>query len=76
MHGDERLRHAVGRLGRRREPKRRPAVPRPEPESAWGWAVEDRLGRLEEQQRWVIRLVAGTLLAAVVQLGLKAAGIG
>ncbi len=51
-------------------------MPRPQPDSEWGWAVEDRLARLEEQQRWLMRLVAGTLVVALVQLALKALGGG
>lgn len=74
MQAEERLRQALRRLASRRG--RRPSVPRPQPDSEWGWAVEDRLARLEEQQRWLMRLVAGTLVVAVAQLALKALGGG
>lgn len=73
MSGEERLRRAVRRAYRAR--KRAP-VPRPQPDSDWGWAVEDRLARLEDQQRWLMGLVVGTLLVALVQLALKALGLG
>ncbi|MER3544232.1 MAG: hypothetical protein C4311_06395 [Chloroflexota bacterium] len=74
MQAEERLRRALRRLASRQ--RRRPPVPRPQPDSEWGWAVEDRLARLEEQQRWLMRLVAGTLVVALVQLALKALGGG
>lgn len=74
MRGDERLWRAVRRLAP--QGRQRPPVPRPQPDSEWGWAVEDRLARLEDQQRWLMRLVAGTLVVAVIQLALKALGIG
>lgn len=74
MQAEERLRRALRRLASRRG--KRPPVPRPQPDSEWGWAVEDRLARLEEQQKWLMRLVAGTLVVAVAQLALKALGIG
>ncbi len=74
MQADERLRRALRRLAAPH--RRRPPVPRPQPDSEWGWAVEDRLARLEEQQRWLMRLVAGTLVVAVAQLALKALGVG
>lgn len=53
----------------------RGGVPRPQPESEWGWAVEDRLARLEDQQRWLMRLMAGTLVVALVQVVLRAMGV-
>ena len=71
MNGDERLRRVLERLAGRNEHK---PVSRPEPDTAWGWAVEDRLGRLEAQQRWLLYLMAGTLLTALLQLVLRAAG--
>lgn len=71
--GEEELRASIRRLlGRRR----RAPVQRPQPDSEWGWAVEDRLMRLEDQQRWLMRLMLGTFVIALVQLLLKAAGIG
>jgi hypothetical protein len=71
--GDEALRASIRRL---RASRKRAPVPRPQPDSEWGWAVEDRLMHLEEQQRWLLRLMLGTFVVALVQLLLKAAGIG
>ena len=64
--GEQRLRETLRR--RRRRPER------PSPDSDWGWAVEDRLARLEDGQKWLLRLMVGGIVALVIETAVR--GIG
>ncbi len=47
--------------------RKRRVVEKPQPESEWGWAVEDRLARLEDGQKWVLRLMVGGIMAGFIE---------
>lgn len=45
----------------------RPVVEKPRPDSDWGWAVEDRLARLEDASKWTQRLIMGGIALGVIE---------
>jgi hypothetical protein len=61
--GEERLRATLR--------KRRRVGEKPRPNTDWGWAVEDRLARLEDGQKWVLRLMIGGIIAGMVEALLR-----
>jgi hypothetical protein len=62
--GERRLKQALARR-RRRSPRR--DRPRPYDEN-WGWWMEDRLGRVETQIKWLVGLAATTLATEVLRV--------
>ncbi len=65
--GEKRLRDAIAR---RRKPAR---SKRPEPyDNDWGWWMEQRLGRLETQIKWLVGLAATTLASEVIRIATSA----
>ena len=61
--GEQRLRHA---LQRRKKPAR---TAKPEPyDDDWGWWIDQRIGRLETQIKWLVGLAATTLATEVVRI--------
>jgi hypothetical protein len=71
--GESRLRSA---LRARHAPHARPLPARtdqPRPyDDDWGWWVEQRLERVENQLRWLTGLAVSTLAAEVVRIALAA----
>jgi len=55
-------------LRRYRKPARRDN-PHPYDED-WGWWMEQRLARIEGQNKWLLRLVAGVLTAETLRIAL------
>lgn len=47
--------------------RKKPVVEKPRPDSDWGWAVEDRLGRLEDAQKWTQRLIVSGIAVGVIE---------
>lgn len=64
--GEQRLRETLRKRRRRTE--------RPSPDSDWGWAVEDRLARLEDGQKWLLRLMVGGIVALVIETVIRGVG--
>jgi hypothetical protein len=52
----------------------RSETPRPYDDD-WGWWVDQRLARLEQQIKWLVGLAGGALAAEVVRLALAAWGL-
>ena len=65
--GEERLASAARRLLRSRLPAGSKDTPKPYAHT-WGWWVEQRLGRLEAQMAWLIRLALATLAGEVIRI--------
>lgn len=61
--GERRLRETLRR--------RRRAAARPQPDSDWGWAVEDRLARVEDGQKWILRLMVGGIVVMLIEAALR-----
>ena len=66
--GEQRLRHAIKR---RQSPDARSKDPCPYDDS-WGWWIEKRLQRLENSQKWLVRIAAGILIAEIGRIALTA----
>ena len=65
--GEQSLAAATRRLLRSRPPAGTKTTPQPYDHS-WGWWVEQRLGRLESQLAWLIRLALATLVGEVIRI--------
>ena len=68
--GERRLRDVIARQRNRA----RISDPRPY-DNDWGWWVEGRLHRLEDGQRWLIRLAGAAFVTQVIRMVCDAAGI-
>ena len=68
--GETRLRQTI----QRRRQRARREDPSPDDDD-WGWWMEQRLGRLERQIKWLIGLAAGALAAEVIRVALAAWGL-
>jgi hypothetical protein len=76
LSGEQRLRAALGRLGRRRPGSDRPRTDNPRPyDDDWGWWVEKRLERLDRRIQWLVTLAAGALAAEVIRITCNALGL-
>ena len=64
--GEQRLRETLRQRRRR--------IDKPRPDSDWGWAVEDRLARLEDGQKWILRLMVGGIVALVMETVIRGVG--
>jgi hypothetical protein len=63
--GEQRLKSAVNRiLSRSSQPRRDDPQPYDE---LWGWWIEQRLEAIEKQQKWLIGLAVGALVAQLVR---------
>ena len=60
--GEQRLRAAV----QRRQTHARKRDPEPY-DDTWGWWIDNRLGRIENSQKWLIRIAAGILVAEIIR---------
>jgi hypothetical protein len=65
--GEVKLAAAVRRFRRAAPPPGVKGDPKPYDHS-WGWWVEQRLGRLESQLAWLIRLALATLAGEVIRI--------
>lgn len=65
-HGEEYLAEVL----RKRREKTRQDEPAPYDDD-WGWWIEKRLARIEDGQRWIIRLAGGILIAEVIRAALS-----
>jgi hypothetical protein len=70
--GEERLRASLNALGKRGQARH--DDPQPYDED-WGWWIESRLRRIEEQNTWLLRLSLGVLAAEGLRIALAAAGV-
>ena len=68
--GERKLQEVI----QRQRTRARTADPRPYDDD-WGWWVEGRLHRLEDGQRWLIRLAGAALATQVIRVLGHAAGI-
>ena len=68
--GEQRLRQSL----QRRQQRARKEDPCPYDDD-WGWWMEQRLGRLETQIKWLITLAAAALAAEVIRVALAAWGL-
>jgi hypothetical protein len=70
--GEDSLRASLRSLRKRRDARRE----NPQPyDDDWGWWIETRLCRIEDQNKWLLRLSLGVLAAEALRIALAAAGV-